>query len=91
MGDETQQPLHNLFTAPDWVQEGEMKSQKYYRLVETTTPELADQRKKLADDIKKYLASGKEIQQIPKGYSKFSEQPMRSWIEESRKRKFGEH
>ena len=67
-----------------------MKSQKYYRLVETTTPELADQRKKIADDIKKYLASGKQIQEIPTGYSKFSEQPMRSWIEESRKRKFGE-
>jgi hypothetical protein len=67
-----------------------VKSQKYYRLVETTTPELADQRKKLSDDIKKYLASGKEIQEIPTGYSKFSEQPMRSWIEESRKRKFGE-
>jgi hypothetical protein len=67
-----------------------VKSQKYYRLVETTTPELADQRKKLADDIKKYLASGKQIQEIPTGYSKFSEQPLRSWIEESRKRKFGE-
>jgi hypothetical protein len=67
-----------------------VKSQKYYRLVETTTPELADQRKKLADDIKKYLAGGKEIQEIPTGYSKFSEQPLRSWIEESRKRKFGE-
>jgi hypothetical protein len=67
-----------------------VKSQKYYRLVETTTPELADQRKKLADDIKKYLASGRQIQEIPTGYSKFSEQPLRSWIEESRKRKFGE-
>jgi hypothetical protein len=67
-----------------------VKSQKYYRLVETTTPELADQRKKIADDIKAYLASGKQIQEIPTGYSKFSEQPMRSWIEESRKRKFGE-
>jgi hypothetical protein len=67
-----------------------VKSQRYYRLVETTTPELADQRKKLSDDIKKYLASGKQIQEIPTGYSKFSEQPMRSWIEESRKRKFGE-
>jgi hypothetical protein len=67
-----------------------VKSQKYYRLIEEATPELADQRKKLADDIKKYLASGKEIQEIPTGYSKFSEQPMRSWIEESRKRKFGE-
>jgi hypothetical protein len=67
-----------------------VKSQKYYRLIEEATPELADQRKKLADDIKKYLASGKEIQQIPTGYSKFSEQPLRSWIEESRKRKFGE-
>jgi hypothetical protein len=67
-----------------------VKSQKYYRLIEEATPELADQRKKLADDIKKYLASGKQIQEIPTGYSKFSEQPMRSWIEESRKRKFGE-
>ncbi len=67
-----------------------MKSQKYYRLIEEATPELADQRKKLADDIKKYLAAGKKIQEIPTGYSKFSEQPLRSWIEESRKRKFGE-
>jgi hypothetical protein len=67
-----------------------VKSQKYYRLVETTTPELADQRKKLADDIKKYLAAGKEIQQIPTGYSKFSEQPLRSWINESRMRKLNE-
>jgi hypothetical protein len=67
-----------------------VKSQRYYRLIEEATPELADQRKKLSDDIKKYLASGKEIQEIPTGYSKFSEQPMRSWIEESRKRKFGE-
>jgi hypothetical protein len=67
-----------------------VKSQKYYRLIEEATPELADQRKKLADDIKKYLASGKQIQEIPTGYSKFSEQPLRSWIEESRKRKFGE-
>ncbi len=67
-----------------------MKSQKYYRLVEETPPELADQRKKIADDVNKYLASGKQIQQIPKGYSKYSAQPLRSWIEESRKRKFGE-
>ena len=67
-----------------------MKSQKYYRLIEEAPPELADQRKKLADDIKKYLASGKQIQEIPTGYSKFSEQPMRSWINESRMRKFGE-
>jgi hypothetical protein len=67
-----------------------VKSQKYYRLIEEATPELADQRKKIADDIKKYLASGKQIQEIPTGYSKFSEQPMRSWIEESRMRKFGE-
>jgi hypothetical protein len=80
-----------LDTAPNQVQEGEMKSQKYYRLVEMTTPELADQRKKLSDDIKEYLASGKAIQQIPKGYSKYSAQPLRSWVEESRKRKFGEH
>ncbi len=68
-----------------------MKSQKYYRLIEEAPPELADQRKKIADDIKKYLASGKKIKQIPKGYSKYSAQPLRSWIEESRKRKFGEH
>jgi len=67
-----------------------VKSQKYYLLVEETPPELADQRKKIADDINKYLASGKQIQQIPKGYSKYSAQPLRSWIEESRKRKFGE-
>ncbi len=69
---------------------GSMRSQKYYRLVEETSPELADQRRKIADDIKKYLAAGKQIQQIPKGYSKYSAQPMRSWIEESRKRKFGD-
>lgn len=31
---------------------------------------VVDQRKKLSDDIKAYLASGKQIQQIPKGYSK---------------------
>ena len=67
-----------------------MKSQKYYRLIEEATPELADQRKKLADDIKKYLASGKQIQEIPTGYSKFSEQPLRSWINESRLRKLNE-
>ena len=67
-----------------------MKSQKYYRLVETTTPELADQRKKLSDDIKEYLAAGKQIQEIPTGYSKFSEQPLRSWINESRLRKLNE-
>ena len=67
-----------------------MKSQKYYRLIEEATPELADQRKKLSDDIKEYLASGKAIQQIPKGYSKFSEQPLRSWINESRLRKLNE-
>jgi hypothetical protein len=67
-----------------------VKSQKYYRLIEEAPPELADQRKKLSDDIKAYLAAGKKIQEIPTGYSKFSEQPLRSWIEESRKRKFGE-
>jgi hypothetical protein len=67
-----------------------VKSQKYYRLVEETPPELADQRKKIADDIKKYLASGKQIQEIPTGYSKFSEQPLRSWINESRLRKLNE-
>ena len=67
-----------------------MKSQKYYRLIEEAPPELADQRKKIADDIKKYLASGKKIQQIPKGYSKFSDVPMRSWINESRMRKLNE-
>ena len=68
-----------------------MKSQKYYRLIDEAPPELADQRKKIADDIKKYLDAGKKIKQIPKGYSKYSAQPLRSWIEESRKRKFGEH
>jgi hypothetical protein len=67
-----------------------VKSQKYYRLVEKTPPELADQRKKIADDIKKYLAKGGKIEQIPTGYSKYSAQPLRSWVEESRKRKFGE-
>jgi len=55
-----------------------VKSQKYYRLVEETPPELADQRKKIADDIKKYLAKGGKIEQIPKGYSKYSAQPLRS-------------
>jgi hypothetical protein len=65
-----------------------MKSQKYYRLMETATPELADQRKKLSDAIKEYLAAGKQIQQIPKGYSKYSAQPLRSWVEESRAKKF---
>jgi hypothetical protein len=67
-----------------------MKSQKYYLLVEETPPELVDQRKKLADHIKKYLAAGKQIQQIPTGYSKFNAHPIGNWIEESRKRKFGE-
>ncbi len=67
-----------------------MKSQKYYRLIEEAPPELADQRKKIADDIKKYLASGKQIQEIPTGYSKFSDVPMRSWINESRMRKLNE-
>jgi hypothetical protein len=65
-----------------------MKSQRYYRLVETAPPELADQRKRIADDIKAYLAAGKQIEQIPKGYSKYSAQPLRSWVEESRKKKF---
>ena len=49
-----------------------MKSQKYYRLIEEATPELADQRKKLADDIKKYLASGKQIEAVPRGASRWT-------------------
>jgi hypothetical protein len=49
-----------------------VKSQKYYRLVETTTPELADQRKKLSDDIKEYLASGKQIEAVPRGASRWT-------------------
>jgi len=45
---------------------------------------------KIAQDIKAYLAKGGTITDVPTGYSKFSDVPMRSWIEESRKRKFGE-
>jgi hypothetical protein len=45
---------------------------------------------KIAQDIKAYLAKGGKITDVPTGYSKFSDVPMRSWIEESRKRKFGE-
>ena len=45
---------------------------------------------KIAQDIKAYLAKGGTITDVPTGYSKFSDVPLRSWIEESRKRKFGE-
>jgi hypothetical protein len=49
-----------------------------------------DPNAKIAQDIKAYLAKGGTITDVPTGYSKFSDVPMRSWIEESRKRKFGE-
>ena len=67
-----------------------MRSNTYYHNLSRVPDKQNPAREKLEEQIKKYLAAGKQIQQIPKGYSKFSEQPMRSWIEESRKRKFGE-
>jgi hypothetical protein len=45
---------------------------------------------KIAQDIKAYLAKGGKITDIPTGYSKFSDVPMRSWINESRLRKLNE-
>jgi hypothetical protein len=54
-------------------------------------PVVEDPGAKIAQDIKAYLAKGGKITDVPTGYSKYSDVPMRSWIEESRKRKFGEH
>jgi len=54
-------------------------------------PVAEDPGAKIAQDIKAYLAKGGKITDVPTGYSKYSDVPMRSWIEESRKRKFGEH
>jgi hypothetical protein len=45
---------------------------------------------KIAQDIKAYLAKGGKITDVPTGYSKFSDVPMRSWINESRLRKLNE-
>jgi hypothetical protein len=45
---------------------------------------------KIAQDIKAYLAKGGKITDVPTGYSKFSDVPMRSWINESRMRKLNE-
>jgi len=45
---------------------------------------------KIAQDIKAYLAKGGKITAVPTGYSKFSDVPMRSWINESRMRKISE-
>ena len=45
---------------------------------------------KIAQDIKDYLAKGGKITNVPTGYSKFSDVPMRSWINESRMRKLNE-
>ena len=45
---------------------------------------------KIAQDIKAYLAKGGTITDVPTGYSKFSDMPMRSWINESRLRKLNE-
>jgi hypothetical protein len=45
---------------------------------------------KIAQDIKAYLAKGGTITDVPTGYSKFSDVPMRSWINESRMRKLNE-
>ena len=45
---------------------------------------------KIAQDIKAYLAKGGTITDVPTGYSKFSDVPMRSWINESRMRKINE-
>jgi hypothetical protein len=61
-----------------------MRSNTYYHNLSRVPDKQNPAREKLEEQIKQYLAAGKQIQQIPKGYSKFSEQPMRSWIEESR-------
>jgi hypothetical protein len=45
---------------------------------------------KIAQDIRNYLAKGGKITDVPTGYSKFSDVPMRSWINESRMRKLNE-
>ncbi len=53
-------------------------------------PLLEDPGAKIAQDIKAYLAKGGKITDVPTGYSKFSDVPMRSWINESRMRKLNE-
>jgi len=44
----------------------------------------------IAQDIKAYLARGGKIIYVPTGYSKYSEVPIGSWINESRMRKISE-
>jgi hypothetical protein len=53
-------------------------------------PVAEDPGAKIAQDIKAYLAKGGKITNVPTGYSKFSDVPMRSWINESRMRKINE-
>lgn len=62
---------------------------RYQKLVDKPdTP--VDNRAKIDEDIKRFLAKGGKVTAVPRGYSKYSNEPMRNWVEESRKRKFGE-
>jgi hypothetical protein len=73
-------------------QAGEGRTMNRYRtyLDDRPKPLLEDPGAKIAQDIKAYLAKGGKITDVPTGYSKFSDVPMRSWINESRMRKLNE-
>ena len=67
-----------------------MRSNRYYRVIDDVPMEQNFHRERIAQDIKEYLATGGKIEQVPKGKSKYNAEPLRNWVEESRKKKFGE-
>jgi hypothetical protein len=67
-----------------------MRTNRYYRVTDAVSVEQDEHRARIAQDTAAFLAAGGKIEDVPKGKSKYSVEPPRSWVEESRKKKFGE-
>ena len=67
-----------------------MRTNRYYRVTDEVPMEQEFHRARIAQDTAAFLAAGGKIEDVPRGRSKYSVEPPRSWVEESRKKKFGE-
>ncbi len=50
-----------------------MRSNRYYRLVDEVAPEVKAQRERIAQDTAAFLAAGGKVEQVPRGFSKYSD------------------
>jgi hypothetical protein len=67
-----------------------MRTNRYYRVTDAVSVEQDEHRARIAQDTAAFLAAGGKIEDVPKGKSKYNAEPLRNWVEESRKKKFGE-